>query len=176
MLAVAGCVQTGPSPNRIARDQTEDAVYRAVLAAEARELAPVESLFVQRDVEARYPSADAARSAAAGMTLRIDLTRRVSSELLLAYTMANVTNRRIRLPSTLEQHRVVAADAAPRAPSTHLRYVRWLSRVGVNARGDSALVQVSTICGMVCGQGAMMLVVYDRGRWQVAKELASWQH
>ena len=151
-------------------------MYGAVLDAEARELAHGESLFVQRHVERRYLSEGDARTRADQMPLRLSLTRRVSLELRLAYTMANLEGRQMRLPRARAGHRVVAADAAPPASPEHLRYVHELSRAGFNARGDSALVLVSSICGMVCGHGSMALVVQQDGRWHVAKTLDQWQH
>ena len=49
------------------------------------------------------------------------------------------------------------------------------SRVGFNADGDEALVDMGYRCGDLCGAGGLYLLVKEEGSWKVQEELMAWQ-
>jgi len=48
------------------------------------------------------------------------------------------------------------------------------SSVGLDADGDTALVEMYYRCGDLCGAGALFLVVKSEGNWKVERQLLSW--
>ncbi|MBU0496126.1 MAG: hypothetical protein KKA73_13700 [Chloroflexi bacterium] len=49
------------------------------------------------------------------------------------------------------------------------------SRVGFNADGDEALVDMGYRCGDLCGAGGLYLLVKEDGNWKVREALMVWQ-
>jgi len=49
------------------------------------------------------------------------------------------------------------------------------SRVGFNAEGDEALVDMGYRCGDLCGAGGLYLLVKEDGTWKVQETLMVWQ-
>jgi hypothetical protein len=55
------------------------------------------------------------------------------------------------------------------------RGVYILSRAGLNATRDRALVTMSYYCGSLCVEGGVFLMVKQDGVWKVEQEVASWE-
>lgn len=49
-----------------------------------------------------------------------------------------------------------------------------LSRAGLNAARDEALVSIGYYCGSLCAEGGVFLMVKEDGVWKVKQELAVW--
>jgi hypothetical protein len=49
------------------------------------------------------------------------------------------------------------------------------SRVGFNADGDEALVDMGYRCGDLCGAGGLYILVKEDGNWKLQEELMVWQ-
>jgi hypothetical protein len=55
------------------------------------------------------------------------------------------------------------------------RGIFLLSRAGLNAARDEALVSISYYCGSLCTTGGVFLMVKEDGVWKVKQELATWE-
>jgi hypothetical protein len=49
-----------------------------------------------------------------------------------------------------------------------------LSRVGLNSRGDQAIVYMRHICGGLCGSGHYLSLVRKDKEWVVQKKFRAW--
>ena len=180
--AVVACsatwVRPGAMPSPAVEPRTptlvdEDAVYRAVLTrVAAGYYLEGDTLYVAREVPALFTSQGEARAKATEWWTR-RLTP-ISDEWHLAWMIAKVQPRRVALPAELSGLPVVVTDSlAPRRSHYNWSYVRRLSRVGFNARGDSAIVLIDDVCRNMCGGMTMALAVRDARGWRAASDLWS---
>ena len=165
-FAAAGCAG---APTRDAPIVAMTTPEDTILAAALRTLAPPHGPVVVLDsIEAHYPNAAAAL--ADSLT-----TQRLFGPLLpapawQAWRVANAVGARPGLPPHLDADRPLRRVGLTGHNSLAERYL--LSRVGFTAGQDSALVEVSRVCGARCGHGALLLFVRDRqGAWQVDRRV-----
>jgi hypothetical protein len=95
----------------------------------------------------------------------------VGEELARAYAEANRTSgRHAGPPMTDRKYVKFAPDSLmPRDEPMHTPVLQF-TRPGFSAKGDSALIQVGTDCGWLCGDWQMVLLAKAKdGRWYVVK-------
>jgi len=72
----------------------------------------------------------------------------------------------------LRSGRLTWADFAEKYPEAE--GVFMVSRAGLNAARDEALVSISYYCGDLCAEGGVFLMVKEDGVWKFKQALAAW--
>ena len=90
---------------------------------------------------------------------------RLSAAILLAFDSANSKPRRLAVPLGIPGRRVVFNDELPRQRDGEVRDVYYLTRVGFNATGDTAIIGLEMHCNMVCGYATAEVLVRTGGTW-----------
>jgi len=95
--------------------------------------------------------------------------------LVASYWRANRHDRLLDEALRVPGWRVQLVDT-PTEPAQHVGTTYYVSRVGFAPTGDSALVAVDAICGLLCGRGVFVLYVRNQDSWDVASTLQSVQY
>jgi len=162
------CTSASPSPTR----DDEATVIRQALEDEFASLSQRDTLFVSSRLDARTAhEGDFAQWLDA--LLPSQFRHGVSRELFLRYWQANKRARTIRMPATLGGVWIEPLEAGPESalPADGGRYS--VSRVGLTAAADSALVSVQFACHGLCGQMDLYLYVRRPIGWTRAWHLVA---
>lgn len=112
----------------------------------------------------------------------------IPEELVEAYRLRNDQPYTLERSFTLEQDyklmpqseyddllrtgKATWADFAEKYPETEGVFI--VSRAGLNATRDEALVSISYYCGDLCAEGGVFLMVKEGGVWKFKQSLAAW--
>jgi hypothetical protein len=95
--------------------------------------------------------------------------------LVASYWRANrharLLDEALRVPGWRVQLVDTPTEQTPDVGTTY-----YVSRVGFAPTGDSALVAVDALCGLLCGRGVFVLYVRNQDSWDLASTLQSLQY
>ncbi len=150
-------------------------MHRVILEYFAAELRQSETLYVAPQNGGRLFASEAAADAWAD-SAGPPTARGAPTHLRRAYARANARRVAITVPRSVKGRPVVVAAADPPDASARPRFVLTMSRPGFSARGDTAIIFASHICGPLCGTSAMLLTVRSNRGWAVERMLWSVYH
>ena len=163
-LAALACGPPAGDPAGAAlRPEWEPAVYAAAYAAFARgggargAADTVLVLAATRPWEHGGQAADARRALAGA----------VPGALADAYVRANAAPARLAAPPAVPGRAAALVEAYPRAgPGGAPRAAVQFSRPAFSAGGDTAVVEVTRVCGLVCGRSELLVLVRGPAGWR----------
>lgn len=95
---------------------------------------------------------------------------RLPRSLAASFREANRTSQRLQEPPRVAGISISLLDTGS---SSFDRPILYLSRPGLNAAGDSALIHVSEVCGRLCGEGTLVLLIRTRQGWRVVESFGA---
>jgi hypothetical protein len=168
-LIAVGCTRH-PRDDEGARLAAEDAVLAAVLSETAGLLPPRaiagDTIWLRQDLNAFLSHPAEGVDLTAWEPRWPDVPRGIARD----FRSAQRRGRRLaRLP--VVDSRPIRFNSDPSPVVGAARWVAEVSRVGFNATLDSAIVQVSVVCGPVCGHGRTVLLAHTGG-WTIVQTLS----
>lgn len=167
-FVLVGCSRS-PSTGQPEPMDAEILVATVALSEFVGEPDSVGVLELYRSLEARTAQfSDSAAWTAAMDTFGLRSTRYPT--LIGSYWRANRRPRALHRPLRVPGWRVRLVDAQSEH-SPDVRTIHYVSRVGITPTGDSALVAVDALCGLLCGHGVLVLYIRKQSGWHFASTL-----
>jgi hypothetical protein len=155
-------------PNQILNPNEEYEVYSSILSNEYFE--PTFYVIGEKTAEGSFSDFDPLKNQASDLTQEVFQDFNKKNRFQIQLTNNFQVKGKVILVNETEQKRIFKTGQLtklyPKAES-----LITFSRVGFNSSQTQALVQVSTWCGLLCGQSKIVFLQKNKNKWTVARTI-----